>query len=185
MMRRRLAQGFYGWLDRGYSRLLAWAMRHRLVVASLALIVIASNVPLYQIVKQEYIPSDVDEAEFDVNVNAPEGTNLAAMNDAMLQVEKELLATPGVRLILATAGGSFIGGVNQGSVYVRIAPHEERKFSLTRFFSATIHGHPLGCFPRQLFAARCHAGDPQAPGQVRAAAVLRAQCSVIQHRRRQ
>jgi HAE1 family hydrophobic/amphiphilic exporter-1 len=139
-------RGFYGWLDHGYSRLLAFAMRHRLLVASLALIVIASNVPLYQIVKQEYIPSDVDEAEFDVNMNGPEGTNLAAMNDALHQVEKELLETPGVRLILATAGGGFIGGVNQGSVYVRIAPHEERKFSLTRFFSATIHGHPLDAF---------------------------------------
>src|SRR5437667_4021662 len=65
-------RGFYALLDRRYSRLLAWAMRHRLIVASLALVVIASNVPLYHIVKQEYIPTDVDEAEFDVNVNAPE-----------------------------------------------------------------------------------------------------------------
>jgi hydrophobic/amphiphilic exporter-1 (mainly G- bacteria), HAE1 family len=139
-------RGFYAWLDRWYSVMLAWAMRHRLVVASLALLVIASNVPLYRIVKQEYIPTDVDEAEFDVNVNAPEGTNLSAMNEAMLQVEKELQATPGVRLILATAGGGFIGGVSQGSVYVRIAPHEERKFSLARLFREIIHGHPLDAF---------------------------------------
>jgi HAE1 family hydrophobic/amphiphilic exporter-1 len=139
-------RGFYGWLERWYSRLLAWAMRHRLVVASLVVIVIVSNVPLYRMVKQEYIPSDVDEAEFDVSVNAPEGTNLIAMKDAMLQVEKELLATPGVRLIIASAGGGFVGGVNQGNVYVRIAPHEERKFSLSRLFSATIHGNPLAAF---------------------------------------
>jgi HAE1 family hydrophobic/amphiphilic exporter-1 len=139
-------RGFYARLDRGYSRLLSWAMHHRLVIASLAVLVIASNVPLYRIVKQEYIPTDVDEAEFDVNVNGPEGTNLPAMNEAMLQVEKELLTTPGVKLILATAGGGFIGGVNQGSVYVRIAPHEERKFSLSRLFNATIHGHPLDAF---------------------------------------
>ncbi len=139
-------RGFYHWLDREYSRLLAWAMRHRLLIASLALVVIASNVPLYRIVKQEYIPSDVDEAEFDVNVNAPEGTGLAAMNEAMLSVEKELQSTPGVRLILASAGGSFLGGVNQGSVYVRITPHEERKFSLSRLWSSTIHGHPLDAF---------------------------------------
>jgi HAE1 family hydrophobic/amphiphilic exporter-1 len=139
-------RGFYAWLDRGYSGMLGWAMRHRLVIAALALIVIASNVPLYRLVKQEYIPSDVDEAEFDVNVNGPEGTNLKAMDEAMLQVEKELLETPGVKLILSTAGGGFIGGVNQGSVYVRIAPHEERKFSLTRLFEETIHGHPLDAF---------------------------------------
>jgi hydrophobic/amphiphilic exporter-1 (mainly G- bacteria), HAE1 family len=139
-------KGFYRWLDRGYAGLLGWAMRHRLVIAALVLIVIASNVPLYQVVKQEYIPSDVDEAEFDVNVNAPEGTNLIAMNDAMLQVEKEIMATPGVKLILATAGGGFIGGINQGSVYVRIASHDERKFSLTRLFRSTMRGEPLEAF---------------------------------------
>jgi len=138
--------GFYGWLDRGYTRLLALAMRHRLIVATLALLVIAANVPLYSLVKQEYIPSDVDEAEFDVNVNAPEGTSVATMNEAMLQVEKELQQTPGVRMILSSAGGSFLGNVNQGSVYVRIAPHEERKFSLGRLFHDTVQGHPLNAF---------------------------------------
>ena len=138
--------GFYGRLDRGYTVLLGWAMRHRLIIAALVVMVVASNVPLYRLVKQEYIPSDVDEAEFDVNVNAPEGTNLVAMNEAMLQIEKEIMATPGVRLILATAGGGFIGGVNQGSIYVRIAPHEERKFSLPRLFKSTLRGEPLAAF---------------------------------------
>src|ERR671912_2421249 len=46
--------------------------------------VILSSIPLYRSVKQEFIPSQVDEAEFEVSVNAPEGTNLAAMNEAML-----------------------------------------------------------------------------------------------------
>lgn len=138
--------GFYGWLDRGYTRLLALAMRHRLIVATLALLVIASNVPLYGLVKQEYIPTDVDEAEFDVSVNAPEGTNLATMDEAMLEIEKELQATPGVRLILSSTGGSFLGAINQGGVYVRTVPHEERKFSLTRLFRDTMRGHPLDAF---------------------------------------
>ncbi len=139
-------RGFYARLDRGYARLLALAMRHRLIVASFALMVIAANVPLYRLVKQEYIPTDVDEAEFDVNVNAPEGTGLAAMNEGMLAIEKELQTTPGVRLILSSAGGSFLGGINQGSIYVRIAPHEERKFSVSRLCSSIIHGHPLDAF---------------------------------------
>ncbi len=57
--------------------------------------------------KQEFIPTNVDEAEFEVNINGPEGTNLAVMNEAMLAIEKEILATPGVRLVLSNAGGSF------------------------------------------------------------------------------
>ena len=139
-------RGFYALIDRSYTSLLQLAMRHRAVVAVIAIAVALSSIPLYRVVKQEYIPSDVDEAEFDVNCNAPEGTNIDAMNDAVLAVEKDLLSTPGVRLILSSSGGSFLGAVNQAGVYVRIAPHEERVFSLTKFWNAIKSGHPLTAF---------------------------------------
>ncbi|HEX8652028.1 MAG TPA: efflux RND transporter permease subunit [Pyrinomonadaceae bacterium] len=144
--RPRSRQGFYALLDRGYTRMLAFAMRHRLIVSVLAVVVIFSSVPLYNLVKQEYIPTDVDEAEFDVGVTAPEGTSLAVMNEAMLAVEDELRATPGVRLVLASAGGGFLGGVNQGSAYVRIATHEERTLSLTKLWNSIKAGRPLDAF---------------------------------------
>ncbi len=139
-------RGFYRWIDSGYSRLLAFAMRHRLPVAAVALIVIFTSVPLYRSVKQEFIPTNVDEAEFEVNINAPEGTNLAVMNEGMVAIEKEILETPGVRLVLANVGGSFLGGVNQGGAYVRIAPHTERTFSLSRLWRETKAGNPLRAF---------------------------------------
>jgi HAE1 family hydrophobic/amphiphilic exporter-1 len=139
-------RGFYRWIDAGYSRTLAFAMRHRLAVAALALVVIASSVPLYRSVKQEFIPTNVDEAEFEVNINGPEGTNLAVMNEGMQAIEKEILTTPGVRMVLSSAGGSFLGGVNQGGAYVRIAPHEERTFSLSRLWRETRNGNPLNAF---------------------------------------
>ena len=139
-------RGFYRWIDASYTRLLTLAMRHRLAVAVVAAAVILSSIPLYRAVKQEFIPTNVDEAEFEVNVNGPEGTNLATMNTAMQAIEKEILATPGVRLVLSSAGGGFIGGVNQGAAYVRIAPHEERTFSLGRLWRETRKGNPLNAF---------------------------------------
>jgi len=73
-----------GWvLDRVYTAMLAFAMRHRMAVSLIALAVVLSSIPLYRAVKQEFIPSNVDEAEFEVSVNAPEGTNLATMNETM------------------------------------------------------------------------------------------------------
>src|SRR5262247_3055330 len=89
-------KGFYRWIDGAYMRALGLAMRHRVIVSVIALLVISSSVPLYRAVKQEFIPSNVDEAEFEVNINGPEGTNLAVMNQAMLQIEKQILSTPGV-----------------------------------------------------------------------------------------
>src|SRR5919197_480160 len=59
-------RGFYAYIDRGYTACLGWSMRHRWVVVGVSAIVLASTVPFYRAVKQEYIPSDVDESEFEV-----------------------------------------------------------------------------------------------------------------------
>src|SRR6185295_15056957 len=89
-------RGFYRFIDGGYSHMLSFAMRHRFIVAIISLAVMFSSLPLYRAVKQEFIPSNVDEAEFEVSVNGPEGTNLAVMNETLAAMEKEILATPGV-----------------------------------------------------------------------------------------
>jgi len=139
-------RGFYRWIDGGYSWLLAFAMRHRLAVALVSLAVVLSSIPLYRAVKQEFIPTNVDEAEFEVGVNGPEGTNLAVMNETVTAMEKDILETPGVTMVLASAGGGFLGGVNQGDFYVRIAPHEERTLSFTKFWTELKKGNPLNAF---------------------------------------
>jgi HAE1 family hydrophobic/amphiphilic exporter-1 len=142
----RSRTGFYAWIDRRYERMLRWSMAHRLVVMALAAVVVFSSVPLYKLVRQEYIPSNVDEAEFDLSVTAPQGTSLAAMSDIMRAVETEVQAIPLVRLMLCDAGGGFIGGVSSGGCYVRIAPHEERIFSFGRLWRETLNGQPWVAF---------------------------------------
>ncbi|HEX8409636.1 MAG TPA: efflux RND transporter permease subunit, partial [Thermoanaerobaculia bacterium] len=138
--------GFYGRIDALYMRMLDFSMRNRKLVAIIGVVVILTSIPLYKAVKQEFIPTNVDEAEFDVSVNAPQGTSLAAMNEAMMQIEKELLDTPGVRLVLATAGGGFLSSTSNGSAYVRIAPHEERTLSFTKFWNSLKTGKPWNAF---------------------------------------
>ena len=139
-------RGFYALIDSGYSWLLEFAMRHRIAVALLAIGVVLTSIPLYRAVKQEFIPTNVDEAEFEVSVNGPEGTNLAVMNETITAMEKDMLETPGVRLVLSSAGGGFLGGVNQGNAYVRIAPHEERTLSFSKFWTELKKGTPLNAF---------------------------------------
>lgn len=125
--------GFYRYIDRFYSRVLNWSLRHRFLVAALALLTIASSVPLYKFVRQEYIPSNVDEGEFEVSVTAPEGASITAMTGAALQIEKELRSIRGVRLVLASiGGGSAMGSVNGARYYVQLMPHAERTFAWRR-----------------------------------------------------
>jgi HAE1 family hydrophobic/amphiphilic exporter-1 len=139
-------RGFYAGIDRTYTRVLSFAVGQRAAVAVLALLVIFSSVPLYGMVKQDYLPSDIDESEFDVGITAREGTSFEAMETVMRAVEEDLRTTPGVRVVLATAGAGFNGSVNQGSAYVRIAPLEERSFSVERLWHGVVHGHPLEAF---------------------------------------
>jgi HAE1 family hydrophobic/amphiphilic exporter-1 len=142
----RSRRGFYGLIDRSYMGMLALSMRHRWVIVVLSVVVIASSVPFYRMVKQEYIPTDVDEAEFDVIVTGPDGLSISAMSEAMEAVEKEIRGIPAVRVVLASTGGDFLGRVNSGNVYVRIAPHHERTISLGRFWDGLKRGEPSTVF---------------------------------------
>jgi HAE1 family hydrophobic/amphiphilic exporter-1 len=121
-------------------------LAHRRLAALVCLGVMLASIPIFKLVKVEYIPSDVDESEFEVNVNAPEGTSLAGIAEAMTAIEKELRTTHGVRSVIVTAGGGFLGGVNQGSAFVRLVPQEERRFSIPRFFKGLFHLDPAAAF---------------------------------------
>jgi hydrophobic/amphiphilic exporter-1 (mainly G- bacteria), HAE1 family len=128
----RSRAGFYHRVDALYTRVLTWALGRRLVVAAVAGAVVLSAIPLYSLVRQEYLPSNVDEGQFDINVTAAEGTALAPMDEVARAVERVLMETPGVRLVVSTVGGGFIGGVNTARMFVALAPHEERTFHLGR-----------------------------------------------------
>jgi HAE1 family hydrophobic/amphiphilic exporter-1 len=145
--------GFYGYIDRSYTYMLHFVLRYRYLVWAFSLLVIASSVPLYGMVKQDFIPSNVDEAEFGVNLSAPEGTSLIAMNEALQAVETELRQMPEVQLMLGQAGSSFMGSVNNADIYVRIPPHEERTVNLTKFWKGLKRGEPLAVF-RGNYSAR-------------------------------
>src|SRR5690242_664067 len=93
----RSRRGFYAYIDRAYEVCLAWSMRHRWVIVAVSVIVLASTVPFYRAVKQEYIPSDVDESEFEMLVFGPEGLSLAAMDEAMQAMADEARQVKGDR----------------------------------------------------------------------------------------
>ncbi|KRT75027.1 MAG: Cation/multidrug efflux pump, hydrophobic/amphiphilic exporter-1 (mainly G- bacteria), HAE1 family [Deltaproteobacteria bacterium CSP1-8] len=142
----RSRRGFYRRLDAGYTRALSFTLRHRRAVALFSLGVMLSAVPLYGLIRQDYLPGNVDEGEFFVTVSAPQGTSLGSMDDIMRAIADEVRSLPGVRLVLATAGGGFIGSVNEGRAYVQLAPHGERVFSLSRLVRGVLSGDPLLAF---------------------------------------
>jgi HAE1 family hydrophobic/amphiphilic exporter-1 len=139
-------RGFYGLIDRIYTAMLRLVLHHRIIFAGLAFLVMLSSIPLYSTIRQDFIPSNIDEGEFRVNLSAPEGTSLAAMDEALRAVEDELKQMPEIRMIQASAGSSFLGAVNNADMYIRIPPHVERTINFTKFWNGLKRGEPLAVF---------------------------------------
>jgi HAE1 family hydrophobic/amphiphilic exporter-1 len=138
-------KGFYSYIDRFYTLLIKWSMRNRFAVMVVALLVTSTAIPLYGMVGREFVPSDADEAEFNVSITAPEGTSVSAMADAMRTIEAEIRDVPGVVDVLLTTGG-WAGQSNFGNFYVRIVDHKQRLFSFGRLWKETLKGDPLATF---------------------------------------
>jgi HAE1 family hydrophobic/amphiphilic exporter-1 len=136
-------RGYYHWIEVGYMFLLGQSMRFRWLVLLLSIAAIASNVPLYSLVRQDYIPTDVDESEFEARFSAPEGVSITSMEQLVNVVEPQVLAIPGVTHVLTTVGGGGgMRGPGSASLYIRLADIETRTFSWRRLLKSLLAGDP-------------------------------------------
>ncbi|HET6850712.1 MAG TPA: efflux RND transporter permease subunit [Pyrinomonadaceae bacterium] len=117
---------FYRPVDATYTKLLTWSMRHRWAIVLACVIVIVSIVPLFMFVGKNFLPVD-DQAQFEINVRAPEGFTLPATSTLAERIAVDLRTLPGVTDTLTTIGGGQQEQVNTASIYVKMTPIEERK----------------------------------------------------------
>jgi HAE1 family hydrophobic/amphiphilic exporter-1 len=117
--------GFYGVIDRVYTRLLEVSMAHRWAVVVLCLLVVASTVPIFRTLGVNFVP-DEDESRIQVSARLPVGSSLAATQSLLDEIARQLRTqVPAVTDTLAIAG--FGGGqASQGTVFVRLAPPDQR-----------------------------------------------------------
>ena len=113
-------------IDLFYTRVLEWAMGHRAIVAAVAVLVLLSSVPLFMAANKNFMPPD-DQAEFEVNLRAPEGTSLESTDVLTNRVANTIRQRiPEVDYTLVTVGGDPAKTRNLGNIYVRLKPIEER-----------------------------------------------------------
>ena len=116
----------FGPIDRGYTRMLEWAMAHRGLVAIGAVLVLLSSVPLFKITAVNFTPED-DQSQFDVTLRAPEGTSLAATVVLANRLGTAIRRIPEVEFTLATVAGDAAGTLNTATILVRLHPIEDRE----------------------------------------------------------
>jgi hydrophobic/amphiphilic exporter-1 (mainly G- bacteria), HAE1 family len=143
---------FYRPIDRTYTSLLKWSMAHRWVIVTACLIVTVSIVPLFMFVGKNFLPVD-DQAQFEVNVRAPEGSTLAATSTLTERIATDLRRLPGVTDTLTTIGGGQQELVNVASIYVKLTPIAERSIGQQQLMlraRSEVLGKYLQQYPGQL-----------------------------------
>ncbi len=127
----------YSKVDAGYTGLLRFAMRFRWAVVLLCVITVASIVPLFNLVGMAFLPEE-DESLFQVNVRGPNGTSLAATQNLLERIARDIRAdVPGVKNTLVLAGFGRGSGPNNGFINVALVPVSERKFSQADLINKT------------------------------------------------
>lgn len=117
-----------GWLDHLYRRALGWTLAHKLATAglgALAFLAILACVPFLQL---NFFPSTGSDT-FDVSMQMPAGTTLAATDAAARQVGETLRNLPETLDVLTTVGGqgtpenaSFTVKIKDSSALPRLEP---------------------------------------------------------------
>ena len=138
--------GLYGLMENAYIWLLGWCLKLRWLVLAGCLFLMYLNWPLYSKVPQDYLPTNVDESEFELSIIAPEGTSVASMDTVLQAVERELAQVDGIEHVLLSVGTRDTARVNQASGYVRLSNIEGRVFSLKRLWNGLLAGNPNSAF---------------------------------------
>jgi hydrophobic/amphiphilic exporter-1 (mainly G- bacteria), HAE1 family len=125
---------------------LRFSMRQRWLILAVSLVVIAANYPLYHMVQQDYIPTDVDEGEFEARISAPDGVSITSMEEMINAVEPQVREVPGVVHVLSTVSGSSPRGSSAASMYIRLGDIEGRTFSWGRLVRGLFAGNPGEAF---------------------------------------
>ncbi|MBI5827534.1 MAG: efflux RND transporter permease subunit [Deltaproteobacteria bacterium] len=110
---------FYSKLESWYIALLAWCLRHRLIVTVACIAMLVSVVPLGRTVKSEFVVDD-DMSEFEVIVETPPGSSLERSDAILRGVEERVAKIAEVEHIFTTIGvrGQYMSNVTDASIYV-------------------------------------------------------------------
>ena len=128
----RLLARFNDWFNHQadrYKSVISWALRHRfaMVLLAVASFTGALAMPAMGLLGGEFFPVS-DNSEFSVSVQTPPGSSLAYTSKKMEEVSTLARSVPGVSHTYATIGGTS-GSVDEGNVYVALAPKHTREMN--------------------------------------------------------
>ncbi len=123
----RFVDAGYQPVENAYMAVLRFVMRHRWIVVVASLLTLASTPLLFKAVPKGFIPEN-DDANFEINVRAPEGTSLESTEIVAERIARKVRElSPDVLLTLTSIGGGQQRLENLAKIYVRLTDPRARK----------------------------------------------------------
>ena len=119
---------FYRPMERAYMAMLRWVMQRRWVILLASVISLGACGPIAKALPGGFLPEN-DQAQFEINMRAPEGTSLTASRLIAERVAEDVRRVPGVKQTLLTIGEGDLRAPNVAKIYVMLVDPEERSLS--------------------------------------------------------
>ena len=129
---RRVAFAFNDWFERvadRYPKWLGWALGHRLIVSSIAIVSVVIAFLLVPKLGFTWMP-DADQGELNVNFRTAPGSTLQYTLGKGREMVAFLKKQTEVDYTYLSIGGGFRGTPNNGSIFVKLLPRSQRKRSV-------------------------------------------------------
>jgi len=119
---------WYGIIERGYEWLLLRCLRNRGLTVAACLLIVVGTLYFARGAKFD-LGFDDDNSEFEVIVETPPGSSLAASDSIMRRLESDLKAIPEVEHLFTTIGvrGQAQSNVTDGTIWVGLKHLSQRK----------------------------------------------------------
>ena len=111
-----------------YEHGLKWSLGHRRTVMVFSLIVFLAMIPLFMIVPKGFMPSEDMGGIFGIT-EAREGISFRSLVEHQLQVNRVVKQDPNVDSFFSSAGSRGGAGGNQGFIFIRLKPRNQRNLS--------------------------------------------------------
>ena len=111
-----------GW----YETSIAFALRHRLLVLAASLLMFLGGLALFGSLGQEFMPS-YDRGEFQVSFKTASGSTIEQTEAISNEIVGKILAREEVAYAFTTVGAGSSSALNEGAIYVKLRPREERR----------------------------------------------------------
>jgi len=123
----------FEYLNDKYQKLLGWALRHRVMVVVMSVVIFVGSMMMAGMLGSSFFPES-DNAQFTVVVNASPGTSLEQTSIICERIEDKLRTRPEVTNILTTVGGENVP-VNKATILVKTLKKKERDKSISKIMS--------------------------------------------------